>query len=894
MDKLINWLKRPQVWGFFVSVAVMAIVSVAFFFPDNIDGNSLMQSDMQQGEANGHEAAAYEQATGEKALWTNSLMSGMPTFQISPSYPSNSLFTWLNDVYGLWLPVPSNLLFMMMLGFFILLYCMKMRWWYALIGAIAWGFSSYFVIIIGAGHIWKFVALSYIPPTIGGLVLCYRRRYVLGGALTALFAMLQLNANHPQMTYYFGFVMAGMAIAYLVDAVRAKQVKSWLIATAVVLGAGALALGANSPSLYNTYEYAKETKRSQSELTPLTAADETEPAVRPTGGMPYSEIVNWSYGKSESFSLLIPNIKGGATAKPQKGQMYALTLDRLDGAKNAPRDVSPVLPMFYQYFNDSEGTNGPVYVGALICALFLLGCFVVRGPMKVALLVLTILSLLLALGRNFTLLTDFMVYHFPMYSKFRAVESILVIAEFTMPLLAVMALAKFLGNGDDKEADAKGEKAKDNKKSQLVALYISFGFCALLCLIGIFAPSVYGSAITSQDTQTVVQLIEAYPDYGFQADKIYAVLTDLRYGMLRDDCWRSLFILVFGFSLLWMAKNRNLNRAVVLAGVGALVLFDLYNVDKRYVSSECFATVRQTANPLAADEIDKAILKDTDPSYRVMDIPGFGAAGRSYHHKMIGGYHAAKLNRYEDLIQRRMVYLLQLPQIAKSLGTENVRDVIELATLPDSVLSQYPPQIQELANEIGADLRVLDMLNARYIITGDKDQPLIINPDALGNAWLVEQVNYVDNADAEMEALSTLEPSLEAVADKKFEQVLGQVESAPLPTDMIELTKYTPNQLTYKVDTSNGGVAVFSEVYFPWGWKATIDGTEAPLARVNYVLRALKVPAGEHEIVMTFDPASLHTTGAVAYASVTMIYLWLLLAIGFVCYNRRLCGKKEQ
>lgn len=269
MERIKNILSRPQVWGFFVAVAVMAILSLAFFYPDNFDGNTLRQPDMQQGAANGQEAAAFEEATGEKALWTNSLFGGMPTFQISPSYPSNSLFTWLNTVYGLGLPAPSNLLFMMMFGFFILMYALKIRWYYALIGAVAWGFSSYFVIIIGAGHIWKFLALTYVPPTIAGLIMLYRGQKIAGSAMLALFAMLQLNANHPQMTYYFGLTMALLAIAYLVDSIRRKTVRQWLVASALALGAGALALGANAPSLYNTYEYSKETKRSQSELTLL-------------------------------------------------------------------------------------------------------------------------------------------------------------------------------------------------------------------------------------------------------------------------------------------------------------------------------------------------------------------------------------------------------------------------------------------------------------------------------------------------------------------------------------------------------------------------------------------------------------------------------------------------
>jgi len=852
-------LKDPQVWGFFVSIVVMALLAIAFFYPDNFEGNTLMQSDMQQGWANGHEGQEYEAASGEKALWTNSLFGGMPTFQISPKYPSNSLFTWLNNVYGLWLPSPSNLLFMMMFGFLILLYCLRLRWYHALIGAVAWGFSSYYIIIIGAGHIWKFVTLSYIPPTIGGLVLCYRKKYLSGAAMTSLFAMLQLNANHPQMTYYFGFVMAGLAIAYLVEAVRCKKVKEWAIGTGVLLGAGLLAVGANLPSLYNTYEYAKETKRAQSELTPLPSEDAEQIGAteRPTGGLPKGDIVNWSYGGAEMMTFLVPNAKGGATMKPEKGGHVAMTLDRLPQSRNeAGADLHQFLQYFPQYFNDSEGTNGPVYVGALVCALFLLGCLAVRGPMKWALVVLTALSMLLALGRNFESLTDFMIYNFPMYSKFRAVESILVIAEFTMPLLAVLALAKILDRKDD------DERTK-------MYFYVSFGISAAVCLLLYAAPGMLGGALTTAENATLMQFAEQ--DAG-AAQRLTEAITDLRFGMVKGDALRSFFIIALGFAAIELYRRRKLSQGVAAGAVGALVLVDLYTVDHRYVSHDSFipsSYLQAAEHTFAPDAIDMAILADTAQSYRVLDLPGFYQAGRSYHHKMIGGYHAAKLNRYEDLIQRRMNHMLQagyMPEL-----------------YVDSLRAQFPDEDQEIIDELLADYRVMDMLNAKYIITGDQNNPLLLNTNALGNAWLVDAVSYVDGADAEMAALGTLDPRHQAVADSKFKEAFGEDIAAPGAADTIALTRYTPNRLTYAVTTSRPALAVFSEVWFPWGWKATIDGEPAPLGRVNYILRAMRVPAGHHTVEMTFDPDSLHATGAVAYACVTLIYLLVLGAIGLNC-----------
>ncbi|MDE6368178.1 MAG: YfhO family protein [Muribaculaceae bacterium] len=878
MDKLKAWLKDSQVRGFFISVVALAAISLAFFYPDAIDGASLQQSDIKQGIANGQEGAAYEQATGEKALWTNSLFSGMPTIQISPSYPSNSLFRWIDTVYGLWLPSPCNLLFMMMFGFLILLFVMKMRWYYALLGAIAWGFSSYFIIIIGAGHIWKFIALSYIPPTIAGLMLVYRGRYVGGAAMLALFAMMQLNANHPQMSYYFFFVMAALVIAWLVTAIKEKGLRQWGIATAVTIGAGCLAVGANLPSIYNTYEYAKETKRAQSELTPLPNQDSeaNDKASRPTGGMPYDQIVGWSYGTSETFSLLVPNIKGGASARPENGQMTFLGLDQLsEAAQFAGTPQGSMLPYLSQYFNDSEGTNGPVYVGALIFVLFVVGCLIVRGPVKWALLIITVLSILLALGRNFSSLTDLMIYNFPMYSKFRAVESILVIAEFTMPLLAVMALHTLL-------------TTPDALRRFRAPLCWSFGLSALVCLIALISPSVFGQAITGSDhavaqniSQQVMAMAQQHGMSQAQADATIfqyslsnpanvAAIETLRYGMVKADAMRSLLFIVLGMIVIVLACRGTLKPAVATVAVAALVLIDLYGVDKRYVSHSSFAPAQSGVTAMIpADDIDRAILADTSAHYRVLDIPGFELPNRSYYHKMIGGYHAAKLNRYEDLIQRRLRPVLALGYY------DELRN--------DSIASLYAAPVRDAAS----NYRILDMLNTRYIITGNQEYPIDYNVHALGNAWLVNKVNYVDGADAEMAALGNIDIASEAVADSRFRDILGDQAVSLAPGDSIWLTSYTPNRLSYHVDTKDGGIGVFSEVYFPWGWHATIDGAPADIARVNYLLRAIALPAGSHEVVMTFDPQSIHICSAIAYACVTLIYL---LCFGGLFIAIRKCG----
>lgn len=873
MERIKEFFKRPQVWGFIVSVAVLAVLSLAFFYPDNFEGNSLRQADMQQGAANGHEAQLYEEATGEKALWTDALFGGMPTFQISPSYPSNSLFTWLNAVYGLGLPAPSNLLFMMMFGFLILLFVLRLRWYYALIGAIAWGFSSYFIIIIGAGHIWKFLALSYVPPTIAGLLLLYRHRYVSGAALISLFGMLQLNANHVQMTYYFGLVCGIIAICYLIEVIRTRRVVKWLAATGIAIGAAALAVGANAPSLYNTCEYAKETKRAQSELTPLPSAQTGVPGERPTGGLPKRDIVGWSYGPSEMFSLIVPNIKGGASARPEGGEMKAMSLDKLEGA--AAYSDAPLLQYMSQYFNDSEGTNGPVYVGAIIFALFLVGCFVVKGPLKWAMVASTIISVLLALGYNAEWLTDWMIYNFPLYNKFRAVESILVIAEFTMPLLAILALAQIF--------EAGSEAWKLYRKP----LCIGFGVPALVALLAVVSPSIFGDVITQNDISTVEtiqgQLAQYARQSGYSEAQLSQVLypyslaypanstaiTALREGMVRSDGMRSLLFLAIAAGCIGLYISRRTRLGLAVGVIGTAVTADLYLADKRYVSHSSFGAPEHAEAPvITADEIDRHILADTAGHFRVLDIPGFMSPDRSYFHSMVGGYHAAKLNRYEDLIQRKIMPMLQMGYFPEDPALDD-------------------PELAGPAAQLRTAYAVADMLNARYVITGDAQAPLVRNSNALGSVWLVDSLIWVEGADAEMAGLDAgkMDFRRQAIADRAFAGVLPE-EPSLAPGDTIYMTRYTPNTVEYHAATANGGVGVFSEIYFPWGWKATIDGEPAPIARVNYVLRAMAIPAGVHDISMTFDPDSIHTTATVAYACVTLIYL-LLLASLFVEARRR-------
>lgn len=811
-----------------LGVGILLVITLVYFYPDVFEGNVLRQHDTLQGVANGQEAAAFAEATGETTRWTNSLFSGMPTFQISPSYGSSKLISTVERAYSLWLPNPANLVFIMMLGSYILMLAMRTRWYVALLGAIAYGFSSYFFIIIGAGHIWKFSTLAYVPPTIAGIILCYRGKYIGGGVLAAFFAMLQIAANHIQMTYYFLFVIVALVIAFFVEHKRANTLKKWAKATGILAIAAALAVGANLPSLYNTYEYSKQTMRGGHSELAVATANSTK------GGLDKNYITQWSYGISETFSLLIPNIKGGATIIPTDGQNVQTSMAEVEQVKEDYQkgkidyQTYSNLQMFPQYFGDQPMTNGPVYVGALIFALFILGLIIVKGPVKWALFAVTVLSVALSWGHNMMWLTDWFIDHFPLYNKFRTVASILVIAEFTMPLLAALALQKIVTTPDFFKLHSK-------------AFFGSFGISIFFCLLGMMAPSVFGSGISQMEADMFAE----YAAQGYDLSPLYASLQDARMAMVSADALRSFVFLVIGAALFWLYFKNILKKEALCGALLVVVLIDMYPVDKRYLNTKSFsmkpAMAQQTIEPRP---VDLQILQDTAMNYRVMDLSRFGDAMPSYFHKCIGGYHAAKLTRYQDLIDR---------QISKN------------------------------------NVEVLNMLNAKYLVVDDTTAH--INPEALGNGWFVDKVTYVKGAQAEMAVLDTLHTAVGAVADESFRSVLGEAK-AVMPGDTIIETVYKPNELHYKTISRNGGLAVFSEIYFPWGWTATVDGKEVPVGRVNYVLRALQLPAGEHTVVFRFDPQSVHTTETVAYASVVLIYLALIGA--FLLLGKGNCCKKEE
>ena len=823
LDKrLMGTMTVRSVVTFVLSILAFAAISWIYFYPNDVNGDVLQQNDIMQGAANGQEAKVYNEShDGEVTRWTNSLFGGMPTFQIAPSYESNSMINTIGKVLTLGFPEPVSWVFLLMLGFFILMLSFDMKWYLAVLGAIGYAFSSYFFIIIDAGHIWKLLVLCYIPPTIAGIVWAYRGKYLLGATVAALFASLQLISNHVQMTYYSLFIIVPLVIAFLIKAIQDKKIGRWCIATCSLAVAALLALGANASNLYMSYKYSQETMRGgHSELTPLPVKDGIgQVSSEPTnGGLSKEYITQWSYGVDETWTLMVPNVKGGTSMK---------SLAEVDNAEDMSSDSELGLQgmqAFSQYFGDQPFTSGPVYVGALIFVLFIIGVFVVKGPVKWALLVATIFSILLSWGHNFMGLTDWFIDNFPMYNKFRTVSSILVIAEFTMPLLAVLALREMFIQEDFFKKHGK-------------LTYIVFGCCAALCVMFAFMPEMFGGSPSDEEAARLNQALGGQATLD-QLPGVTAAVEAIRHSLVSSDAWRSLAIIALGFITLLAYKFEKLNAMATSLIVASIVLVDMFMVNKRYLNEERFVSrddlPETTFEKTAADT---QILADTTQNYRVLDLQGFTQPRSSYFHKTIGGYHAAKLTRYNDLIER---------QITKN------------------------------------NMNIVNMLNGKWVIINNEQAQQ--NPGALGNAWFVDSLTYVKTADEEMKFLDKFNPATSAVADAKFKDVLKTAKPKQ-PGDTIFETTYAPNKLTYHAHSEQGGLAVFSEIYFPWGWTATIDGKKAEIGRVNYVLRAMQLPAGDHTIVMTYDPEEVHKTEGIAKTSVYAILLLIVVSLGWGIYK---------
>lgn len=812
-----------------IAILAFIVISFIYFFPAITEDRILFQHDTVAGAGAGQEAKEYYERTGERTRWTNALFGGMPTYQMSPSYDSTEPLTFVQKVYHLFLPNYVWLTFIMMLGFYILLRAFGIPAWLAGLGGIIWGFSSYFFILIAAGHIWKFITLAYIPPTIAGIVLAYRKKYLLGGIITALFMAMQILSNHVQMTYYFLFVILFMVGAFFEDAWRKKELPQFFKATGVLIVAGLIGVSINLSNLYHTYEYSKETMRGKSELKYEGAA-----AKQTSSGLNRDYITQWSYGIGETFSLLVPNVKGGASVP-------------LSRSEKAMEKANPMYSSLYsqltQYFGDQPMTSGPVYVGAFVLMLFILGCFIVKGPMKWALLGATIFSILLSWGKNFMGLTDFFIDYIPMYNKFRAVSSILVIAEFTIPLLAILTLKEIL---------TKPELLKEKLKY----IYISFGLTGGLALLFAIAPRLFFPTYIPGNEMAALQ--NALP--ADQLSPIIANLEEMRVHLFTSDAWRSFFIVTIGTLLLLAYNAKKLKATWTVAAIALLCLGDMWSVNKRYLYDEQFIPKSEQTATFRKTQTDELILQDPSLDYRVLNFAGntFEENNTSYWHKSVGGYHAAKLRRYQEMIDHH---------IAKEMQAA-YQEVATAGGQMDSVNSAKFP--------------VLNMLNTKYFIfpAGQQGQTVPIeNPYTFGNAWFIDKIQYVNNANEEIGAIGQVDLQQTAIVDSKFKEALkGVNEGYKDSLSTIRLTSYEPNQLVYETSSPQDGIVVFSEIYYP-GWTATIDGKPADIARADYILRAMNVPAGKHTIEMRFDPQSLHITEGIAYGAMALLLVGVIILI---------------
>ena len=823
-----------------LAVVAFAIISFAYFMPADMDGRILFRHDASAGVGAAQEKEQFEKQTGENTRWTNSQFSGMPTYQMAPSYSSGKVLSQVIKAYHLWLPDYVWYVFAYLLGFYIMLRAFDYRQSLAALGSIIWAFSSYFFIIIAAGHIWKVWALAYLPPMIAGVVLAYRGKYLKGLLLTAIFSAFEVYANHVQMTYYYLFIIFFMIIAFLVDAIRNKQLARFGKATAVCIAGALIGICLNLSNLYHTWQYGQESMRGKSELVKKNAANQTN------SGLDRDYITQWSYGIDETWTLLIPNAKGGASVPLAQNQK---------AMEKADPNFMQIYQQLGQYWGDQPGTSGPVYVGAFVMMLFILGLFIVKGPMKWALLAATILSVLLAWGRNFMPFTNFFLDYVPMYSKFRTVASILVIAEFTIPLLAVMALKKLID-----EPEILTTKAK--------YIYASFGLTAGFCLLFALMPSVFFSDfISGQEMQALQQLPAEYQG------PIISNLTEIRKGIFTADCWRSFWIIIIGSAFLMLYKYKKLGAEFMVLGIAALCLVDMWIVNKRYLYDDMFVEKSVRDTPQQMTETDKIILRDKSLDYRVLNLASntFNETETSYYHKSIGGYNAAKLRRYQEMIDAHIA-----PEMQKTMKAVAEAGGDMTKVNGDSV---FP---------------VLNMLNTKYFIMplqGGQTVP-VQNPYAYGNAWFVDEVKYVDNANQEIEGVGKVNLRHVAVADAKFKEQLAQSVKQD-DTSVVKMTQYKPNNLTYEVKSSKGGVIVFSEIYYP-GWTATIDGQPAELGRVDYILRALNVKAGTHKVVLDFHPQSLKNTETIAYIGYGVLVLLIIIGIGVEWKKKKSCCSEQK
>ncbi len=835
-----------------VGIVIFLVITFLYLSP-LLKNKVIMQSDMMQNRGMSKEITDFRDQYHEEPLWTNSMFGGMPAYQISISYPSNLIKPIRDNLY-LHLPLPANMIFSYMLGFFILLLVLKVDKWLSIVGAIGFGFSAFFFLIIDAGHNTQALAIGYMAPVFAGVILVCRGKYLLGGAVLGLFMALELLCNHPQITYYLLLLLTVYVIFEFVERIKQKAYKEILKMVAVFIIAGGLAFGSNINNLWNTYFYAKTTIRGPSELT----SDKENK----TSGLDKDYVTQWSMGKSETFTLLIPGFKGrgdGIQIAENKAAMKAIEPEMRQNIGNFP-----------QYWGDQPFTSSP-YSGAIIVFLFVFGLFVIKGKMKWSLLIIIILSIALSWGHNMMWLTDLFLDYFPMYNKFRAVTMILVLAEFAIPILAVLALDKLI-----KTPDFFKQKIKlaigQNEITVQTAFIISFAVTGGLSLLLYLLPTVFLDFLGSRGTEYYDSISKSN---GKEiAQRVVDNIELAHITIFKQEAIRSFLFITGAAVLVWLFANAKINKGILIPVIGLLILFDLALVDKSFINDKNFTTKQQVKNPFPETLADQEIKKDTDPNYRVLDLSDqtngpFNSARASFFHKSIGGYHAAKLRRYAELYEHQIIRNLQ-----------NISNTLGAATTQSSLDSMFAQQ------------GVLNMLNTRYVIYNTEAPPLV-NRYALGNAWFVKEIKLVNNADEEVKTVGEINPATTVVVDKRYEQEVKDFTPKPDSTATIKLISYKANDLKYESTATTEQLAVFSEIYYKDGWNAYVDGELKPHFTGDWVLRVMRVPAGKHTIEFKFQPEKYFIGEKISFASCILLFAAIIGSLFMAWKNRKECELKN-
>lgn len=803
---------------YLAAVVIFLVITVAYFSP-LLEGRRILQSDIVNFKGMSKEIVDFRAKTGQEPLWTNSMFGGMPAYHVSTRYTSN-LVGYLDQLFSLGLPHPANLVFLYFIGFFILLLVMKVDPWLSIAGATAFAFSSYFFIIIDAGHNSKAHAIAYMAPVMAGIILTMKRKYLWGGLMTAVFLSLEIKATHPQITYYLAIIALLYGLFYLVQSIRLKELIPFFKSVGVLVAALVFAVLTNITNLWATWEYGKYTIRGKSELT-------TDKGNR-TSGLDKDYATKWSYGIGETMTLLIPDFYGGSSSARISTESKIAEAMKANGVPDGTISQFTSQPMPFLYWGAQPFTSGPVYVGAIVIFLFVLGLIIVKGPVKWWLLASTVLSILLAWGHNLMPLTDFFLTYVPGYNKFRAVSMILVIAEFAIPLLGILALKEISDQKQDQKPLFRGFQ---------IALAITAGITLFFAVL----PGMFLDFAGAGDRYMQQQY--QFPDWLMQA------IRDERQRLLRIDAIRSFIFIILGGGLTWALLFNKIRKEYAFIALTVLLLADMFTVNKRYLGNDSFTSKSRVENPFEPSAADNQILQDKDPDFRVLNLTtdAFNDAGTSYYHKSIGGYHGAKLRRYQELIDH---------------GIE--------------------PDIRTFAGSMSTDSTpVLNMLNTKYLILPDNDkQPVAYpNPKALGNAWFVKSLQMVDNADAEINALKNFNPADVAIVNTSFSGIIKSFVPSRDSGDYIALDEYAANALSYHYTSGKDGLAVFSEIYYPKGWNAYVDGKITPHFRANYVLRAMILPAGSHKVLFRFEPSVYNVGEKISLiSSIILIALVIVMA----------------